>query len=464
MHTGARAAAVWPWFLFAAGAVHWLAFLDFGDLPLDVYDWQDAAAYFHVLREAMTDGAVPFHISDKLSYTTRFLAIPGVAVSPQIALLPAMPTERFIVLDILLLYSAGFAGSLALKRAAGWGTAAFTVFFLLFNFNGFITAHLAVGHVAWAGYFLLPWFFLFAWKWARSGPEVPTAVALALVLFAIGLQGFLHLCVWGLAFVLLLAARPVANLKYGALTAAAWALLMSVRLAPGLVAYAETSRPFFGGYNSPGFLLAALTAIRSDAGEHFDPGTGGEGPSMAWWEYDMYIGWAGLAFLLYFGVWLRLRGGRKLEFRAFDLPVAVLAVLSAGRVYEVLYGGAFLSFERVTTRFLILPLLTLVVLGCVRLERWMADWRRWKPYAAWAGAGGIAAGLAAHSWTWAVRNLTREVATVRLPNPAPTIASAAAGPYEAAVIAGAGVSLVALVLAVWYVVRKRRTILRGLCP
>jgi len=52
-------------------------------------------------------------------------------------------------------------GLLLIRHRYRLGLAPFTLLFLLFNFNGFITSHLAVGHSMWFGYFLLSFAALF---------------------------------------------------------------------------------------------------------------------------------------------------------------------------------------------------------------------------------------------------------------------------------------------------------------
>lgn len=58
----------------------------------------------------------------------------------------------------MLMYTIGFPGLLWLKRKFRLSDMTFAMLFMLFNFNGHILAHYAVGHATWGGYFLFPWF------------------------------------------------------------------------------------------------------------------------------------------------------------------------------------------------------------------------------------------------------------------------------------------------------------------
>jgi hypothetical protein len=223
--------------LFAAGAFHWIWFLNYGRMDFKPYDWGKEFIYYSVLRHAIASGTMPYHISLAFHGSNRFLALPEVNLSPQIFLLPAMNVGTFVVFNTLLLYSAGFVGSLLLKRRYRLSTIAFAVFFLLFNFNGHITAHMGVGHSMWAGYFLLPFLILFLLELLEGEPWRSTSIKLALTLFLILLQGSFHLFVWCLLFLVLVLAFNWRRYHRPLLTTIALSALLSAhRLLPALFA------------------------------------------------------------------------------------------------------------------------------------------------------------------------------------------------------------------------------------
>src|SRR5262249_847935 len=138
----------------------------------------------------------------------------------------------FVLFHNLLLYSLGFLGGLWLKQRYRLSLVPFAAFFVLFNFNGYITAHLAVGHSMWSGYFLLPFFCLFILEWVEEETSLVPPLKLALVLFAILLQGSLHLMTWCGLLVVLIVLWNGRLWKGGLVALGFGALLSAYRLIP----------------------------------------------------------------------------------------------------------------------------------------------------------------------------------------------------------------------------------------
>ena len=158
--------------LYAAGAVHWIAFLDFGNIPFGLADWRQEYQYGSVVKSALDTGRWPLRLTSVTRGTDSFLAIPEVSHVPYAVLLRWLPLNAYLVLHLLFFYTAGFLGCLAFGRAARLSPPAFLLLFLLLNFNGYVTAHLAVGHLALVtGYFLLPVFLLLVLGWVEKGPS-----------------------------------------------------------------------------------------------------------------------------------------------------------------------------------------------------------------------------------------------------------------------------------------------------
>ncbi|HEV3203647.1 MAG TPA: hypothetical protein VGY77_04660, partial [Gemmataceae bacterium] len=150
--------------LYALGILHWVWFFNGGELTLQSFDWPKEVMFLEVLKDSLQEGRFPFHIQVSQHYQEefshlrngRFLGLPETTLSPQILLLPFMKLSRFILVHNLILYSLGFLGSLLIRKRYGISLIPFAVFFVLFNFNGYITSHLGAGHSMWSGYFLLP--------------------------------------------------------------------------------------------------------------------------------------------------------------------------------------------------------------------------------------------------------------------------------------------------------------------
>jgi hypothetical protein len=444
--------------LFAAGALHWILFLKSGNLSYKAHDWGKEFIYYSLLKQALTTGDIPFHISVAFHDTPRFLAIPETNWSPQILLLPLMDVGSFIVVNTLILYSIGFAGCLLFRQRYRLSLVSFSVLFLLFNFNGHLTAHIGVGHSMWMAYFLLPFFFLFVLEIAEGRAGRATPIKLAFVLFAIVLQGGFHIFVWCITFLILLLAF---NWRYlwPVLTSIVAALLMSaVRLVPAVFALAGKKEKFIWSYPTLRDLLDALITIRQQTPERLRPwGTAG------WWEYDIYIGIIGLALVVCFGICLRFSKRKEiagLTYRALDLPLFVMVLFSMSYFHAFLtrLPIPFLSTERVATRFIILPLLLLVFLSAVRLEGMLRSVKRTFRFG-FITVGAIlvmALGFVDHSFLWSVARLERIYANRAIDLSIPDVIRRPDPVYINLLWVSAAVSIAAIAVSLYLAVRQRR--------
>jgi hypothetical protein len=68
--------------LFAAGFLHWIWFLNHGEMSFKAYDWGKEFLYYSVLKQAIATGMIPYHISLAFQNSNRFLAIPETNLSP----------------------------------------------------------------------------------------------------------------------------------------------------------------------------------------------------------------------------------------------------------------------------------------------------------------------------------------------------------------------------------------------
>ncbi len=405
--------------LYLGGLVHWALF--FGTLAEPLRgptftreDWRKEYRYATVLQQSVRQGVVPYYISRPI-HTRRFLALPEVTWSPQVVLLRALEPGRYILANTWLLYSAGFLGLVALARRLALGTLPFVFVFLFFFLNGHLTAHLAVGHSMWAAHFLLPWFCLALLALAahpgpagtRSFGEDPLGrrapLAVALVLFAILLQGGFHLFVWCTMLVGLLGVFDRRRLRAAA-EALIWAAALALcRLAPAYFLLDRKDQAFISGMPSLAVLWRGLVSLVPASA----PLAGGRFGQLNSWEYDHYIGFVGLAWLLFFGVWRAWRGARH-PARGLLAPLVVMALLSLGDLYAPWNALPIplLSAERVSSRLLLLPLLFLALLSASRMQEWL-DERPGRPRRALGAvvALALAASLLAHSRLWRLESI-----------------------------------------------------------
>jgi hypothetical protein len=261
----------------------------------------------------------------------------------------------------------------------------------------------------WAGYFLLPFFFLFVLELAGGNAKRTTPIKLAFVLFAILLQGGFHIFVWCMTLLILLLAFNWRYLK-PILTSVLLPLLMSAfRLIPATFALAGKKEKFIWSYPTARDMLDAIITIRQQAPDRLRPwGTAG------WWELDIYIGIIGLALIVYFGIYLRFSKREDLEdlrYRPLDLPVFIMALFSISYFHAFLtrLPIPLLSVERVATRFIIIPILLLVFLAVIRMGRVLVNLRQ--TFASRFIAVGTILVMALvfvdHSFLWSVTRLER---------------------------------------------------------
>jgi len=358
--------------LFVLGALHWVAFLDLelGAIHMTAADWPLQFMYDTVLQQAVTEHAMPWHTSREVLNTTRFLTIPETTLSPQVLLLGRMPLGLYVVCNILLLYTIGFIGCLLIRRKYRLSAFATAVLWLLFNFNGFITCHIGVGHAWVLGYFFLPFFCLITLNLAEGQDGLGAAGAMAFVLFAMLLQGSYHIVIWCFMFLVLLAVAHRPSRATVAWTILFTALLGAFRLAPSAMEYrSKMGYHFVSGHRSLYDLFQSFVAIK----EPSEFQIGGIFGRQGWWEYDFYLGLLGFAALIFLGIVVRWRKdwdlrGRRYE--ALDWPLGLMALLSMSYFWAFIarLPLPLVNSERASSRFLILPVLLLLVLTCARMQ------------------------------------------------------------------------------------------------
>jgi hypothetical protein len=356
---------IWMVILYLIGILHWCLFLNRGKVPFDLHDWTQAGAYLSFLRQAFITNQLPLQIGSALATTDRYLALPQTLISPQAYLLRFLEPGIFTLVNFLILYSVGYIGLLLLRRRYSLAPFAFTVLFVLFNFNGQITAHYAVGHLEWTGYFFLPFFILMLlkildnekadWKWV---------LFIASIFFLMAIQGAFHFVLWCWLFLLAWGLFYPKKYLMPALKAILFSLpLCLVRFLPPVVEFLEGGKNFISGFPTVTDLFAAMIVIKYPAEALSRAFT-----SLGWWEVDSYVGLIGLLFLIGFGVYQTWRmGASKASLLA---PTAVLTFLSIGQIYAVInhLPIPLLDSERISSRFFILPLAVLITLGSLHLQ------------------------------------------------------------------------------------------------
>ena len=366
---------LWLAGLLLFGVYLWGIFYSWGNISFDFLDWAEVTGpRIALLQNAVQKGVLPLHAENQTGLrgvTDRYFAIPDTPFSPEILLLRFLSIGQYLFVDTLLLYGIGFIGLVLIYRKYHLSPFAFLLLFLLFNFNGDITGHLAVGHSIYTAYFLIPFFILLAlelvereqvgWKWV---------LGTSLVMLAVLMQGLFHLYIWCLMFLGLLALLNLKLLKPVVLSGVFAVLVGLPRLLPPALVVGSITHEFMGGFATLTDLLAGLLVLK-------DPDRAMIFPSkiypLSWWELDYFIGLLGFAFLALFGVaaplWReRLRRSPVTQLLLVSL---IFTAFSTGQVF-----GAVINLlpvppftaERVTARLFAMPLVTLLILAAIYMQ------------------------------------------------------------------------------------------------
>ena len=454
--------------LLAYGVRLWGVFFSWGNISFDFLDWAEVAGpRYALLRDAATRGILPLHAANTTALrgvTDRYFSIADTPFSPQYLLLPLMETGQYIFLDTLLFYGIGFLGLVLIYRKYRLSPFTFLLLFLLFNFNGNLTSHLAVGHTNWTGTFLIPYFILLVmhlvekqqagWRWI---------LAFSLLMLVILLQGDFHLFVWCLIFAGVLALFNWRLIKPVLLGGVFAALLALWRLLPPSLALEGITQEYKGGFPSVTDLVSGLITLQ-DPYSAIHPLT--DTFPLNAWETDFYIGLLGLALLLIFGVALPLMKDHSKKSTQVQIlvPSLILAALSVGQVYARVISYLRvppLTGERVTSRMLVLPLMFVLVLAVIYLQREIERWKwpAWGQLLALGGGYLVFHDLNQHMQAWRIRYL--DAITSLFPkvpfNAAQHTLAVRSDPiYTGMLAGGAVVALLALVFLLIMIYRERR--------
>ena len=368
--------------LFALGVQHWQAYYTAGNVRLDTQDWRLTRTYWDTVSYAIDTRQIPYFTAEGIAHTERFIGDPDPAWNPLLAFADRVTPAEFALINTLIFYSVGFVGLLLVRRRYGLSLVSFTVLFLLFNFNGFITSHITVGHFSWVGYFFYPFLILFLLEMVEDDDRAALRAGLktGVVIAVMALFGSFHMIVWwGWALVLF---GPFTPRRLPAVLAAlaSAGLLSAYRYLPVAFGMSDYEMDFRTGFPTLQYLLDGLTAVRTfdytyqlESALDLRALTG-----LKWWEFDMFISIVGFLFVAGFGIilrFVRLEPLRRLRYGELDMPIALMAAFSMAALYEPIFNMPlpFLNSERVTSRFFIIPLLLLLVIACIRFDRLLPE-------------------------------------------------------------------------------------------
>ncbi len=345
--------------IFCFGILLWGKFLNYGDIPSDRLDWlQVTFPRLETMQQAVTDCIFPLHIEEQYGIkdvTDRYFVIPDLILSPDIFLLRFFSIPIFILIHILICYSLGFWGLIRLKNKLKLSFTSFFPFFLLFNFNGFIISHIAVGHLTWGAYFLLP--FLIELIWDLFNPTtnaINWIIKFSFLQFGIFLFGGYHFFVWNIFFMVILLMVMTQRRKMIFSVILSSFFINSFKIIPSVLLSNELSLDFHTSFSSSYHFIRSLVYSFTP----LDSVISSTVLDYSIWEINFYVGLASFIMILFFSYGFFQYSGNK-QYRILLIPISILTVLSIGHFYQPIFqsGLPILSGERVFTRFLILPLL-----------------------------------------------------------------------------------------------------------
>lgn len=440
--------------LFVVGVVHWVGF--FHAANLTAYDWPKEVAYLDTLRNSISTGVIPWCWSEEFYHGTQnFLGIPEVKLTPDVLILPLVSNPTFVLIHVLIFYSVGFWFCVRLAKDLAASTAAFFLFWLLFNFNGYITAHLAVGHFQWTGYFLLPAFFVQLFRLVAAPPASDigskTVLNMLLLLGMLFLNGSLHIAIWCCMFLAAAALSQPLLLKHVAIAITGGGLLGAVRLLPAAFSFGESYKPFISGYPSLAVLLDAFTTLRRHCAER----VGGIWGEIGWWEYDIFIGFVAVVILAVVVVSaIRMRDLRNIT--PILVAACTLLLFSLGNAYGLIAKAPipFAGVERVSSRFIILPFITMLVIGMQGVDELLHRFPRPTRMMILISTPFMAFEMALHSMLWRVARI--EWSALATYPPTLSLIPNQDQLYAASVLAGSTVSLLSICVVVFVYLRIKR--------
>ena len=455
-----RLSLAWMGGLFVAGLAGWAYFFAWGGAPLDFHDWLDInVPRLLFLQNALRDGAWPLHMADPASLhdvTDRFLTLPDVITTPQTLLLLVMSVPSFVLVDVLLSYSAGFAGLVLLRRHFNWSLATFSGVFLLVLFNGHIVAHYSVGHFTWGAYFMFPFVALLVCRFLDGDDSWRSVAMFAWLIFYMVLAGGQHHVTWIFLFLALLMPFCWSRAWWLVAVVIAGGLLSAVRLLPpALEVSAFRAHGLVTdviGYPSVMHLLESLIALRRET-PAFDEAL----PGNIWffdrsyYEFNAYVGVVGLAFLV-IGLYRSWRAALPI-YRQMIVPVLAMTAFSIASVYRVvrLTQVPLVEAERYTARMFSLPLVLLIVIAAAEIDGYMqrATTSVWHRVLALAALAALAIDITANLRLWRVLISSGLFGHGRVDPLTAAIAERADPVYTATILGGLALTMItALTLAV----------------
>ncbi len=356
--------------VFCFGVLLWIKFLNFGDIPSDRLDWlQVTFPRLTTMQQAVNDVEFPLHIEDQYGIkgvTDRYFVIPDLILSPDIVLLRFLSIPIFILVHILICFSLGFWGLTRLRNKLKLSLTVFFPLFMLFNFNGFVISHIAVGHLTWGAYFLLPFFIELIFDMFNSSTIAMNWIfKFSFLQFAIFLFGGYHFFVWIIFFMMILFVVVKEGRKMIIFAILSSFFINAYKIIPSVLLSNELSLDFHTSFSSSYQIIRSLIYSLKP----LDSVISSTVLDYTIWEINFYVGLASFIMIIIFGYRFFQNPDNK-QYRILLIPISIMTLLSIGHFYQPIFqsGLPILSGERVFTRFFILPMLFLITISVKQFQ------------------------------------------------------------------------------------------------
>ena len=369
--------------LCVLGVSRFLKFYNYAKFQWDLQDFRLYKYYFSALKEAVTQNVLPLFVRFESSKEVQdFYGLPAVwnlwgdpmsTLSPDILFLKYMNLNVFLVFHVILLFLIGAVGIYRLSKQLNLSNFVMSILFFVFLYNGHIICRLGVGNPEHAGFFLLPWFFVYITKLTLFDDfSFKSIFKLSCVSLAILLQGSFHIFVWTIFFVAVLAFESRKMFIFVSKYALFVFALTSVRLIPSFVTFPSGKRFIYYGNETYRTFETFLQTLLLSRGLGFEDKT--VFPKIwNYWEYNNYIGIIGVAVVIVFGIFVPLAKKQLTRKKLFYFyaPAAFLVLFAVSDYYRFLYNLPGFSSERIPARMAILGVLALGVIGAVELDAYL---------------------------------------------------------------------------------------------
>lgn len=410
-----RQKSVLIFLLYLLGIIYWLYFFNFGNIDLSAYDWVKEAVYLDTLRNAISDGVIPWSWNEAYYHSSpKFLANPEFILTPDIFLLPFISNSSFVIIHLLLFYTIGFISSLILLKKLQVNFISLFLFWMVFNFNGYITSHIAVGHYQWTGYFILPFFFTILIIWATKSDErtnlnIKLSLLMALLLGFLILNGSLHIAIWCCMFMVITFLLRWKNYIF-IITSVLVAILLGLeRLLPGAIWFQiQKGDSFLTGYPGLIEIIDALTNFHRH--DHLSV-------KLGWWNYNLFIGWFAFI-LLTIGFIYTVIHKRIIQSLPLLLTSVIFILFSVDSIYEFLIPNnlPFSDIERVPSRFIIMSFLMFLIFSLKGIDLFFSISPKISRAIIVIAIPLIALELLFHSFYWRIKYLENSFKVINRPS------------------------------------------------